>query len=107
MAAGVAIVAAMALFFAETTVPAVGIDESASAVRGTLSVSLEDLGLGSNLGDLSLFLNGGCALISGLFACFALAKRRRKPLSRHDRQDHWRRGDTVMNGAAGNAVKHI
>jgi hypothetical protein len=107
MTGGVAILAAIALFFAETKVPAVGIDESLSAVRGSLSVSLEDLSLGSNLGDLSFLLNGGCALISGVFACFALAKRRRKPLIHHGRQDHWRREDTVMNGAAGNAIKHI
>jgi hypothetical protein len=91
VAGGVAILAALALLFAETKVPGVGIDDSVSAVRGALSGSLEDLSLGNRLGDLSFLLNGGSALLSGVFACFVLAKHRRKPSIGHDRQDYWRR----------------
>lgn len=88
IAEGAVILAVVALLFAEMKVPVVGIDDSASAVRGALGVSHEYLALGNDLGKLSFLLNGGFALLSGVFACFALAKRRRKPLSGHDHQDH-------------------
>ena len=73
------LLAAVALLFVEINVPAVGIDHSASAVRGSLGVSLEELGLNNNLGEFSFLLNGGFALLSGAFAYFAVAKRRREP----------------------------
>jgi hypothetical protein len=40
----------------------------ATVVRGSLGVSLEDLGITSTVGALSLYLNGGLALL-----CSALA----------------------------------
>src|ERR1700677_117218 len=73
------LLAAVALLFAEINVPAVGIDDFGSAVRGSLGVSLEDLSLDHNLGEFSFLLNGGFALLSGAFACFAVANRRREP----------------------------
>jgi hypothetical protein len=106
-AGGVAVLAALALLFAGINVPAVGIDDFASAVRGALGGSLEDLGLGSNFGDLSFLLNGGSALLSGILACFVLAKRRRKSSRDHGRRDSWRRSGPVMNGATGNTIKRI
>ncbi|HUE10274.1 MAG TPA: hypothetical protein VMQ54_05020 [Steroidobacteraceae bacterium] len=93
---GALVLAAVALLFAEIKVPAVGIDDSESAVRGALGVSLEDLSLSNDLGKLSFLLNGGSALLSGAFACFAVAKCRRKPLSDHDHQDQWRSEDAVV-----------
>jgi hypothetical protein len=89
------LVAAVALPIVEVNVPAVGIDDSASAVRGSLGVSLEELGLNNNLGEFSFLLNGGFALLCGAFAYFAAAKRRREPMSGHDHQDHWRSGDSA------------
>jgi hypothetical protein len=74
-----ALLAAVALLVVEINVPAVGIDDFGSAVRGSLGVSLEDLSLSHNLGVLSLLLNGGFALLSGAFACFVVAKHHRKP----------------------------
>jgi hypothetical protein len=91
------LLAAVALLFVEIKVPAVGIDDSASAVRGSLGVSLEDLSLNNNPGEFSFLLNGGFALLSGAFVCFAVAKRRREPMGGLDHQDHWRSGDPVSS----------
>jgi|HubBroStandDraft_1064217.scaffolds.fasta_scaffold541797_2 hypothetical protein len=93
---GAAALAAVALLVAEIKVPAVGIDNSQSQVRGALGVSLEDLNLNNDFGKLSLLLYGGSALLSGAFACFAIAKYRRKALSDDGRQDHWRSGDALV-----------
>ena len=84
------LLAAVALLFVEISVAAVGIDASASAVRGSLGVSLEELDLNDGLGEFSFLLNGGFALLSGAFVYFAVAKRRRKPMSGHDHRDHTR-----------------
>jgi hypothetical protein len=94
VAACAAVLAASALLFAEIHVPAVEID-SASAVRGSLGVTLLDLSLDNNLGQLSFVLNGGVALLSGVFACVAVAKGRRDSTSSRDRRDHRRRGDPM------------
>jgi hypothetical protein len=107
IAEGAAVLAAVALLFAEMKMPAVGIDDSASTVRGALGVTDEYLGLDNDLGKLSFLLNGGFALLSVIVACFALAKHRRKPSSDHAQQDHWGSGDVIMDGAANNAIKHI
>lgn len=106
-AGGVAVLAGLALLFAGINVPAVGIDDFASAVRGALGGSLEDLGLGSDIGDLSFLLNGGFALLAGILVCFVLARRRRKSSRDHDHRDSRRRNGAVVNGAAGNTIKRI
>jgi hypothetical protein len=86
--------AAGSLFFLENKVSAFGIDDSASAVRGSLGVYLEDLGLNGNLGESSFLLNGGFALLSVAFMCFAVAKRRRVSTSGRHHQ-HRRSADSV------------
>jgi hypothetical protein len=91
-----AVLAAVALLSVEIKLPAVGIDDSASAVRGSLGVPLDNLSLSNDLGKLSFLLNGGFVLLSGAFVCFAVAKRRRVPLSGHDHQDLWHSGDAVV-----------
>jgi hypothetical protein len=54
--------------------------DPASVVRGSLGVSLDDLGFGTELGPLHILLNGGCALVFAAFAGFALARRRRNAI---------------------------
>jgi hypothetical protein len=88
------LLAVLALLFVEINAPAVGIDNFGSAVRGSLGVSLEDLSLNHNLGEFSFLLNGGFTLLSGAFASFAVATRRRQPMSGHD---HWRAGDSAAS----------
>jgi hypothetical protein len=95
-AACAAVLATIALLCAEIKAPTVGID-CASAVRGSLGVTLEDLNLDNNLGELSFFLNGGFALLSGIFACFAVAKRPRGSTSSRDHQKPWRSADPVAS----------
>jgi hypothetical protein len=95
-AACAAVLAAGALLFAEIQVPAAGID-SASAVRGSLGVTLQDLSLDDNLGQLSFVLNGGVALLSGVFACVAVVKGRRDSTSSRDRRDHRRSRDPMQS----------
>jgi hypothetical protein len=90
----VLLAAAAALLFVEIKVPAVGIDDFGSAVRGSLGVSLEDLSLNHNLGVLALFLNGGFALLAGAFACLAVATHRRELVSG---DDHWQSGDSAVS----------
>lgn len=85
------------LFSAELKLPAVGIDDSASTVEGSLGVSLEELSLNNDLGKLSFLLNGGFALLFGAFAGFAVAARRREPTGGDDHRDHWRSGDSVAS----------
>jgi hypothetical protein len=55
--------------------------DPASAVRGSLGFSLEDLSLSGNLGRQSLLLNGGFALLFGLLAVILGRRRssRRRP----------------------------
>ncbi len=90
------LLAAVALLFMEINVP-VGIDDSASAVRGSLGVSLEELSLSNNPGECSFLLNGGFALLSGVFAYVATARRHRAPMSSHDHRDHWPSGDSAAS----------
>jgi hypothetical protein len=77
-------------------VPAVEADP-ASAVRGSLGVSLENLSLGDNRGTLVFLLNGGFALLSGAFACFAVAKHHRAPIRDHHHFGAWRSGNSVTS----------
>jgi hypothetical protein len=42
--------------------------DPATAVRGSLGVSLEDLAIHSTIGELTLYLNGGLALLFMAFA---------------------------------------
>jgi hypothetical protein len=69
--------------------PAVEADP-ASAVRGSLGVSFENLSLSNDLGKLVFFLNGGFALLAGAFACFAVARHHREPIRDHDHVGDWR-----------------
>jgi hypothetical protein len=91
------VLTAVVLLFVEVKLPAVGIDDSASTVEGSLGVSLEDLSLDNNLGRLSFLLNGGFALLYGAFAGFAIANRRREPTRGDDHGDHLRSGDSVAS----------
>jgi len=50
--------------------------DPANALRGSLGVALADLSLDHPSGRLFMLLNGGCALLFGALACFALARRR-------------------------------
>lgn len=64
-------------------VPAVPADP-ASAVRGSLGVSFENLSLGSKAGKLVFLLNGGFALLCCAFACFAVFRQHRKRIPDDD-----------------------
>jgi hypothetical protein len=52
--------------------------DPAAVVRGSLGVSLEDLGIKSTVGALSLYLNGGLALLCGAVAATMGRANRRK-----------------------------
>ena len=80
----------------ESKVPAVDADP-ATAVRGSLGVSLENLSLSNNLGKLVFLLNGGFALLAGAIACFAVNRHPREPIRDHDRFGDWRSGDSVTS----------
>jgi hypothetical protein len=73
----------------ELKVPAVEADP-VSAVRGSLGVSIENLGFGDNLGELAFMLNGGFLLLSGAVACFAVARRHCEPVHDRDHIGDWR-----------------
>jgi hypothetical protein len=83
--------------------PYYGLDEPAvqadpaSAVRGSLGVSLENPSLSNNLGKLVFLLNGGFALLAGAIACFAVNRHPREPIRDHDRFGDWRSGDSVTS----------
>ena len=82
--AAIAVVfAGVALLLLAFRIPAAEIDP-ASAVRGSLGVSLEDLSLTNNFAKLTFLLGGGCALLLGAFAGFAFfrSRRGRGPMSR-------------------------
>lgn len=91
------ILTAVVLLFAEIKLPAVGIDDSASTVEGSLGVSVEELSLNNDLGKLSFLLNGGFALLFGAFAGFAVANRRREPTRGDEHRGHRRSGDSVAS----------
>jgi hypothetical protein len=71
--------------------------DPASAVRGSLGVSLENLSLSNNLGKLVFLLNGGFALLSGAIACFAVTRHHREPIRDHDRFGDWKSGNSVTS----------
>src|ERR1700722_1233475 len=71
--------------------------DPASAVRGSLGDSLENLGLSNNFGKLVFLLNGGFALLSGAFACFAVARHHREAIRDHDPFGDWRSGNSVTS----------
>jgi hypothetical protein len=73
-------------FFAEI-VPAAAEIDPASALRGSLGVSLGDLSLSSNFGRVSLLLNGGFALLFGTLASLAFARHRPLPRNTHEQTD--------------------
>lgn len=77
-------------------VPVVEADP-ASAVRGSLGVSLENLSLKNNLGKLVFLLNGGFALLAGAVACFAVARLNREPIRDHDHLGDWRSVNSVTS----------
>jgi hypothetical protein len=77
-------------------VPAVEADP-ASAVRGSLGDSLENLSLSNNLGRLVFLLNGGFALLSGAFACFAVTRHHREAIRGRDPVGDWRSGNSVTS----------
>jgi hypothetical protein len=52
--------------------------DPSSAVRGSLGVSLEDLAIHSPIGELTLYLNGGMALLFMLLAVVAARAHARK-----------------------------
>jgi hypothetical protein len=76
-------------------VPAVESDP-ASAVEGSLGVSLENLSLSTDLGKLVFFLNGGFALLFGA-VCFALARRHHEPIRDHEQFGDWMSEDSVTS----------
>jgi hypothetical protein len=77
-------------------VPAVEAD-FASAVQGSLGVSLEDLSLSNNRGKLVFLLNGGFALLFGAFAYFAAARHHREPIRDQDPLGDWKSGNSVTS----------
>jgi len=84
----------MALGVAHAAVEA----DPASAVRGSLGVSLESLSLSSNgLGKLVFLLNGGFALLSGVVAGIAVTRRQREPTRDHEHVSAWRSGSSATS----------
>jgi hypothetical protein len=81
IAAGAVASAAVAMLFAEINMPVATAIDAPSAMRGSLGASLEDLSPSSDLGKLSLLLNGGFGLLFGAFAVLAVASRRREPIN--------------------------
>jgi hypothetical protein len=76
--------------------PAVETDP-ASAVRGSLGVSLETVSLDNGLGKLVFLLNGGLVLLSGGSAFFAVVRRHRKPILDDGSCGDWRAGNPVTS----------
>jgi hypothetical protein len=69
--------------------------DPASAVRGSLGVSLDSLSFGNNFGELAFLLNGGFVVLSVAVAFFALARRHRKPARDQGHLDDWGSGNSV------------
>jgi hypothetical protein len=70
--------------------------DPATAVRGSLGVSFDNLSLSNNVGKLVFLLNGGFALLFGAFACFAVA-RHHEPNRDHGHFGNWRSGNSVTS----------
>jgi hypothetical protein len=73
----IALSAGVLLLLVALKTPAAELDP-ASAVRGSLGVSLEDLSLTNHFGRAAFLLNGGFALLFGALAGFAFVSRRRR-----------------------------
>jgi len=84
-----------ASFMAFSTAHAAVEPDPASAVRGSLGVSLENLSLSNNFGELAFLLNGGFALLFGAVALSVVASRQRKPIREHGHLDDLRSGNSV------------
>jgi hypothetical protein len=84
-----------ASFMAFSTAHAAVDADPASVVRGSLGVSLENLSLNSNFGELTFLLNGGFALLFGAVALSVVASRQRKPIRDHGHLDDLRSGNSV------------
>jgi hypothetical protein len=79
--------ATVAILFAEIVPAAAAEIDPASALRGSLGVSLGDLSLSSNFGRVSLLLNGGFALLFGALASLVVARHRPLPSNTHEQTD--------------------
>jgi hypothetical protein len=75
--AAIAVSAGIALLLVASTVRAAELDP-ASAIRGSLGVSLADLSLTDNFARVAFLLYGGFALLFGALAGIALVTRRRR-----------------------------
>jgi len=92
---------ALTLFFVAASFMVFGVAQAAveadpaSAVLGSLGVSLDSLSLSNNFGELVFLLNGGFALIFGAVVFFAVARRDRKPIRDHGHLADWGSGDSA------------
>ena len=75
--AAIAVSAGVVLLLVAFKIPADEIDP-ASAFRGSLGVSLDDLSLTDHFARVSFLLDGGFALLFGALAGFAFVSRRRR-----------------------------
>lgn len=92
---------ALTVFFVAASFMAFGVAHAAieadpaSAVRGALGVSIDNLSINHNFGELAFLLNGGFALVFAAVALFVVARRDRKPIRDHGRFDNLRSGNSV------------
>jgi|HubBroStandDraft_1064217.scaffolds.fasta_scaffold61961_2 hypothetical protein len=75
--AAIAVSAGVVLFLTACKIPAAELDP-ASAIRGSLGVSLDDLSLTDYFGRVAFLLGGGFALLWGAIAGFAFISRHRR-----------------------------
>jgi hypothetical protein len=92
--------------------------DPASAVRGSLGVSLDDLDVKNTIGELTLYVNGALAVLFGIFAAIAAranarmrnAAKRPSPVPgsrvRATMGDAWMRLSRRMAGSHGTATRH-
>jgi hypothetical protein len=118
-AASAVAVTVVGLFFVDPQALAVATAlDPATAVRGSLGVSLEDLDINSTIGGLTLYLNGALALVFGVFAAIVVrtntrkrnAAKRTTPVPgsgvRATMGDAWMRLSRRMAGGHGTATRH-
>src|ERR1700689_995430 len=86
---------AAASFMAFSTAHAAVEADPASAVRGSLGVSLDNLSFSDNFGELAFLLNGGFTLLCGAVALSVAASHRRKAVRDHGHLDDLRSGNSV------------
>jgi hypothetical protein len=97
--AAIAVSAGVVLLLVAFKIPAAEIDP-ASAFRGSLGVSLDDLSLTDYFARVSFLLDGGFALLFGALAGFAfVSRRRRRPMSRSVLKNEKRRFATGIRVA--------